>query len=295
MYIPYENVGGGVDIDPGGWPYRTESVSYGLGPKERKLISPKPAVLLASDLFMASRVRKRVFVMDHALHLVSSSRTARFTGERFDQYDLDVFLTCVKLAMGSSTPGNMLRIKTSRFLAAMGKRPGKAARDILIESLGRLESGLIQITDSKYSSTTRLLSRLLVNHDGTELILEPNQEITAIFKQTPGYHSFARERSSAGMDAVGKWLHGLTWSVKGQFLIDFDTLKSLSGLVSKSDAAVKAGTVKALAHLRDLGLVHHWEDRTGRRLILSRFRKEDAEGKCLMLVRQSCENCGNCS
>jgi hypothetical protein len=297
MYTPYENTGvASVDVDHGGWPYRTESIRHGLGPKERKLISPKPAVLLASDLFTASRFRKRCFVRDQELHLVSSSRTAKFTGERFDQYDLDLFLTCLHMAMGAASQnGVILRVKTSRLLAAMGKRSNKAARDVLIGSLGRLESGLIQITDSKYSSTTRLISRLLINHDGTELILKPNAEITAIFRQTPGCESFLRERFSGGLDPIAKWLHGLTWSVKGQFLIDFDTLKSLSGLTSKGDTALRVGMLKALAELRAMGHVHHWEDRTGRRLILSRFRREDAEGKCLMLVQQSCDNCGNCA
>lgn len=252
------------------------------GHLRRPLHLRKPSLYLVSNLFPALAASRRRVAADLLLETVSHTKTMRFTGERFDQRDLDVVLLCVQLAVenGSRTADFTL----NEMLRRLGCRVDAVKRDWLEKSLRRLEAGRIEIADERYSCRMRLLDRVLLDNAKGRCLIDLDAEAIGAFRSAPGLTAFIRERLSLRSNCLAKWLLGMLWVFPEDCLIDLPRLLSLSGFSTRSPAIFAAETRDALEMLRERGLIEGWTEMQAHRVAIRKATRKDDQRQCMLFL-----------
>lgn len=106
-----------------------------------------PNAVVRSALFPALGSQKRQFIKEKTLCSVQGV-TVIFTGEQFDQSDLDVYLEILNMACPFPL-GTPVRFSAYAMLKALGRNTGKTDHEWLHSVLIRLRGGTVDMTDHK--------------------------------------------------------------------------------------------------------------------------------------------------
>jgi hypothetical protein len=135
--------------------------SHALTCQEQHFLSLSPDLLFASNLFMARYARTRPRVRDFEVRSAVPSREARYTGERLDQFDLDVFLTCAQhVGIQPGPASGLVRIDLDKTARELFRDGSAETRGQIIASASpprgrvRIESG-----KGRFSCCLRLCTR----------------------------------------------------------------------------------------------------------------------------------------
>jgi len=214
---------------------------------------------LLSDLFTTGYMEASGFVHQKPLTTLARGKQFYYTGEIFDQWDLDVLMHCARHTKLGSAGARLLRLDPGKLLQSLNLRNDQRNRDKVFTSLYRLHSGQIEIHGERYRYLTRLINRLLLDENQRFCLLEANADLVASLRA--GRHASVdiRDRFTLGRNGLAKWMHGALMVFKGGFAADLDCLHRLCGSSAKTIKGFSQSTTRALDNLAKAGMVESWE------------------------------------
>jgi len=175
--------------------------------------------------------------------------TVYFTGEQFDQSDLDVYLELLHLAHGYPL-GTELEFSAYSILKALGRNTGSKDHQWLHAVLIRLRGGTVDMTDHK----TRYFGGLIEGGFKDELTKHYRISINPKFAALFGYGMWAsidrEQRRALGRDATAKALHAYYSSHANPTAHNIETLCEIAGLANSNKRQARATIVKAHEHMK---------------------------------------------
>ncbi len=257
--------------------------AHGITPSENRFLKFTPLFFLASDLFPAMYMRQRKGMAKLPLETISRSRKLAFTGEQFDQADLDVLLACFGEAIESGgLASNGIRLGFKEIVQNLKFRPGKAGREKVLTSLHRLEQARLEVYNTRYRLSLQPVNKLLLDAKKETCLLELHPIVRDTFKNIPGLRVFLQERASLGRNGLAKWLHAVSWANGGRFYMNINRMRSLAGLQTQPRKKTIEHLRQAVQLLDDNHLLRHMEVRGEQGIIMAGTRKDQQHDKCMM-------------
>nr|WP_193215507.1 plasmid replication initiator TrfA [Janthinobacterium sp.]QJS06062.1 TrfA protein, putative replication initiator [Janthinobacterium sp.] len=214
-----------------------------------------PNAVLRGALFSVSQ--RRAWVEGEVLASVEGN-VVKFTGQRFNQTDLDTWEMLVHLARLQPL-GNKVDFTAHALLKALGRGTGKSQHKQLADEIVRLRGGTVTIT---WTDTGKSYIGGLI-HDGARddltgrYIIELNSKMLTLYET--GYSQVDwGQRQALGANNLSKWLHGFYSSHAKPYPYKVRTLKNLCGSTSKDLRDFRRMLKASLADLVDVGLLVEW-------------------------------------
>ena len=213
-----------------------------------------PNAVFRSALFPAlNNKQKRKFIKEYKVYSISGLEVI-FTGEQFDQTDLDVYLEILNLA--KTVPlGQPVRFSAYSMLKALKWGVGGSQHKRLHSVLVRLCGGVIDANDH----TARYFGQLIfggirdeITHD-YEITINPN------FAKLFGFGLWSSidldQRRQLARNSTAKSLHAYYSTHAAPGLHRYDTLASIAGLDNKNRREMKASLIRAHEELKRVGFL----------------------------------------
>jgi hypothetical protein len=219
-----------------------------------------PNALLRSALFPALNPKQkenRRFLKNEKICSVAGLQVF-FTGEQFDQSDMDVYLEILNMARPYPL-GQPVRFSAYALLKALGLTTGGKDHSRLHSVLIRLCGGVLDITDHK----KRYFGQLIQGGIRDELTLNYEIIINPKFAVLFGFGMWAtidrEQRRALGRSATAKALHAYYSSHAAPSAHSFETLAELVGLTNSNKRRVRFDLIKAHERLKESGFLADYE------------------------------------
>jgi len=190
-----------------------------------------PNAILRSALFGVVR-RGRRRVLDREVIAAVGGVVIRFTGERLDQADLDVWEHCIHLTREQGL-GAYLTFSAHSFLKAIGRPTDGRSHRWLRASLKRLHNSEVEISVRRPSSPEegyqgRLLKRWEIADKGRHLIrLDP--KLAVLYEGHQWTKLVWQQRHRLKGHPLAQWLHGFFSTHREPLPYKVETLRKLCG------------------------------------------------------------------
>lgn len=199
-----------------------------------------PNAVFRSALFPALNNQTRTFVKKKKLFSVEGVDVI-FTGEQFDQSDLDVYLELLNLARPFPL-GTSVKFAAHALLKSLGRSVGANDYDWLHTVITRLTGGVVDITDHKKRYFGSLLDGGTRNDKTHEYDISLNTKFAVLF----GFGMWATidhaQRQAIGRNQTAKSLHVYYESHTNPDFHKIDTLAGIAGVAGKNK---KSTVIKA--------------------------------------------------
>jgi TrfA protein len=200
-----------------------------------------PNAVFRSALFPALNNQTRTFVKKKELFAVEGVKV-NFTGEQFDQTDLDVYLELLNLARPFPL-GTPVKFTAHALLKALGKKTvGSSDYDWLHAVITRLTGGVVDLRNNK----KRYFGSLLEGGKRDEITLEYEIRLNPEFAALFGFGMWATldhaQRQAIGRNQTAKSLHAYYSSHAAPSAHKIETLANVAGVQGKNK---KSTVVKA--------------------------------------------------
>lgn len=220
--------------------------------------SAAPNAVLRAALFpVINRKQSRQFVKSERLAAPRGLEVI-FTGERFDQTDLDVYLEILRLALPLPL-GQPVKFSAYALLKALGRPTGGTAHQWLHGVLTRLCGGVVDITDQK----KRYFGQLIFGGIRDELTLNYEIEINPKFAVLFGVGMWTgidrAERKALGRNDTAKALHAYYSTHTGRLVHEYETLAQYIDLKDSNPRKVKLKIISAHELLKEIGFLDGYE------------------------------------
>lgn len=217
-----------------------------------------PNIMFRSALFPALKFREgRPFLKQKQLFATKGGEVY-FTGEQFDQSDLDVYLEILNFAKLSPL-GTPVKFSAYAMLKALGRATGNANHKWLHSVLVRLRSGTVDMTDHKARYGGGLI-HIFVKDEITkeyEIIIDPR--FAALF----GFGMWATldkvQRYELGRNQTAKALHAYYSTHAAPGPHEYETLAEIAGLKNRNKRQLHADIIKAHEELKRVGFLSDYE------------------------------------
>lgn len=239
-------------------PYDSDHSLFPLSsPNKTTFRTQRLGTYLISDLFLGDYMAPSRFVHNKQLTTLARGKDLFFTGETFDQWDLDVLLHCVVNAPANARQACQIRFSPADLLRALNLRNNKLNQAQVFASLQRLHTGVIDIAGSDYRYMTRLINRVLIDRQQNQCLVEINNDVVTTFRSgsTP---MKLEDRRFLGRNGMAKWLFGATKVFEGGFTSTMDSLCALCGTPARQKRFFANRLGKALDLLADNGRIEDW-------------------------------------
>ena len=214
-----------------------------------------PNAVLRGALFSVSQ--RRTWAERELLASVEGIEI-RFTGQRFNQTDLDVWEMLVHLAR-MQPMGDRVDFTAHALLKALGRGTGKSQHKQLADEIIRLRAGTAEIswTGEQKSIIGGLVSKAYRDDETGRYIVILDQDIHKLYEN--GYSRVDwGQRQALGNNNLSKWLHGFYASHAKPYPYKVRTLKNLCGSNSKDLRDFRRMLKTSLAGLVKVGLITSW-------------------------------------
>lgn len=214
-----------------------------------------PNAVLRGSLFSVSQ--RRTWVERELLASVEGIEI-RFTGQRFNQTDLDVWEMLVHLARLQPL-GDRVDFTAHALLKALGRGTGKSQHKQLADEIVRLRAGTAEIswTGEQKSIVGGLISKAYRDDESGRYIVILDADIHKLYET--GYSQVDwGQRQALGNNNLSKWLHGFYASHAKPYPYKVRTLKDLCGSTSKDLRDFRRMLKASLDDLKDVGLITSW-------------------------------------
>lgn len=183
-----------------------------------------------------------------------------FTGEQFDQSDLDVYLELLKIACESPF-GTDCHFSAYSLLKALGRCTGNKDHKWLHSVLIRLRGGTVDMTDHQVRYFGGLLEGgfkdELTKHYATSI----NPAFARFFKAGLWASLDNQQRCALGRNQTAKALHAYYSTHAAPGPHTYEKLAGLVGLRNKQHRDMKANLIKAHDELKRIGFLSGYEVR----------------------------------
>jgi hypothetical protein len=213
-----------------------------------------PSAIFRSALFPSLNFKEgRPFLKQQEIYSVGGI-TVLFTGERFDQADLDVYLELLHLAAAQPL-GTELSFSAHSLLKAIGRSTGSSDHEWLHVVLTRLCGGVVDITDHR----VRYFGQLLQGGERDEVTSDYKISINPKFAELFTHGLWSKidhsQRQSLGRSMAAKALHAYYSTHAAPGPHNFNTLAGIIGLKAKTKRNRNATIVKAHETLKEAGFL----------------------------------------
>jgi hypothetical protein len=216
-----------------------------------------PNAVFRSALFPALNSQKRQFIKEKTLGSVQGV-VVIFTGEQFDQTDLDVYLELLNLAKPLPL-GTSVKFSAYSFLKSIGRQTGNKDHKWLHSVLIRLRGGTVDMTDHKKRYFGGLIEGGFKDEINKQYEITINPKFAVLF----GFGMWAtidrEQRRTLGRNHTAKALHTYYSSHAAPGTHNFETLAGIAGLTDKNPRKVKMKITAAHDHLKNVGFLDGYE------------------------------------
>lgn len=216
-----------------------------------------PNAVFRSALFPALNSQTRKFIKEKKVFSVGGLDVT-FTGEQFDQSDLDVYLEILNFA--KETPlGKPVRFSAYAMLKALGRATGNANHKWLHAVLVRLRGGTVEIVTEK----ARLFGGLIEGGIRDEITKHYDVVINPHYAKFFGFGLWScvdiDQRRQLAQKSTAKALHAYYSTHTDPAPHRYDTLAKIAGFDNKNSRAIKAKLIQAHEELKRIGFLLDYE------------------------------------
>ena len=213
-----------------------------------------PNGFLRSALFGAIAKGRRRFVKGEQIAALEGVEM-RYTGERLDQGDLDVWQTILHIARLQEL-GDECRITSYALLKLMGKTDTGKNRTTLHTRIIRLRANAVEIKQGRFSYIGGLVDEAFKDEKTQEWVIVLNPKLRVLFATDQFTQVEWAIRQTLEGKPLAQWLHGFYASHANPFPMLMDTLLNLAGSEDSSPTSARQTLRKALDAVTDASKAH---------------------------------------
>ena len=186
-----------------------------------------PNGFLRSALFGAIAKGRRRY-MDKELVAAVDGVEIRYTGQRLDQGDLDVWENVLH-AVRTQKLGSECRLTSYALLKLMGKTDTGKNRATLSARITRLVANALEVKQGRYSYMGSLITGAAKDEETQEWVIELNPKMRPLFAADQFTQVEWVVRHALDGHQLAQWLHGFYASHAKPFPMRIETLHRLCG------------------------------------------------------------------
>lgn len=214
-----------AELEPlSGAPLPKNVVTLPLWPESVRAV---PNGFLRSALFGAIRKGRRRYLKAEQLAALDGIEI-RYTGERLDQGDLDVWESVLH-AVRLQELGSQCRVTSYALLKLMGKTDTGKNRATLHERITRLRANAVEVRQGRYCYIGGLIAGAAKDEETQEWVIELDAKLRPLFAADQFTQVEWAVRHALNGQPLAQWLHGFYASHAKPFPIKVETLLNLSG------------------------------------------------------------------
>lgn len=202
----------------------TPSVQLPLWPDPVRAV---PNGFLRSALFGAIAKGRRRYIDGEQLAALDGIEI-RYTGQRLDQGDLDVWESVLH-AVRAQALGSQCRVTSYALLKLMGKTDTGKNRATLHKRITRLRAGTVELKQGRYVYIGGLIGEAFKDEETQEWVIELNPKLRALYGADQFTQVDWSVRHALDGKPLAQWLHGFYASHAKPFPIKIETLHRLCG------------------------------------------------------------------
>jgi hypothetical protein len=204
-----------------------------------------PNGFLRSALFGAIRKGRRRYFKAEQLAALDGIEI-RYTGERLDQGDLDVWESVLH-AVRLQELGSQCRVTSYALLKLMGKTDTGKNRATLYERITRLRANAVEVRQGRYCYIGGLIAGAAKDEETQEWVIELDAKLRPLFAADQFTQVEWAVRHALDGQPLAQWLHGFYASHAKPFPLKIETLHRLCG----SEATLMSDYAKTLRKALD--------------------------------------------
>jgi TrfA protein len=186
-----------------------------------------PNGFLRSALFGAIAKGRRRY-MERELVASVDGVEIRYTGQRLDQGDLDVWASILH-AVRQQDLDSKCRVTSYSLLMMMGKKDTGGNRETLHARITRLRANAVEVKQGRYTYIGGLLAGAAKDEKTQEWVIEIDAKMCPLFADDQFTQIEWEIRQTLNGQQLSQWLHGFYASHAQPFPIKVETLLKLSG------------------------------------------------------------------
>lgn len=204
-----------------------------------------PNGFLRSALFGAIRKGRRRYLKGEPLAAIDGIEI-RYTGERLDQGDLDVWESVLH-AVRLQELGSQCRLTSYALLKLMGKTDTGKNRATLHDRITRLRANALEVKQGRYTYIGGLIAGAAKDEETQEWVIELDAKLRPLYAADQFTQVEWAVRHSLDGQPLAQWLHGFYASHAKPFPLKVETLHRLCG----SEATLMSDFAKTLRKALD--------------------------------------------
>lgn len=204
-----------------------------------------PNGFLRSALFGAIGKGRRRYMDGEQLAALDGIEI-RYTGQRLDQGDLDVWESVLH-AVRLQELGSQCRLTSYALMKLMGKTDTGKNRATLHKRITRLRAGTVELKQGRYVYIGGLIGEAFKDEETQEWVIELNPKLRALYGADQFTQVDWAVRHALDGHQLAQWLHGFYASHAKPYLMKIETLHKLCG----SEQAVMSDYAKKLRKALD--------------------------------------------
>lgn len=213
-----------------------------------------PNGFLRSALFGAIAKGKRRYIDGEQLAALDGIEI-RYTGQRLDQGDLDVWESVLH-AVRLQELGSQCRLTSYALLKLMGKTDTGKNRVTLNKRITRLVASALTVKQGRYSYIGSLIAGAAKDEDTQELVIELDPRLRPLFAADQFTQIEWAVRHELDGQQLAQWLHGFYATHAKPFPMKVETLLNLSGGENADPYSGKQKLRKALDAVAEASATH---------------------------------------
>lgn len=186
-----------------------------------------PNGFLRSALFGAIAKGRRRFMKGEEVAALDGI-TIRYTGERLDQGDLDVWETVLH-AVRTQALGRQCRLTSYALLKVLGKTDSGKNRSTLQTRVERLRANAITMKQGRFSFVGGLIDEAYKDEETQEWVIVVNPKLRDLFAADQFTQVDWDVRHALSGHQLAQWLHGFYASHAEPYPMRMETLLKLAG------------------------------------------------------------------
>jgi hypothetical protein len=220
-------------------------------PRWPELTRGVPNGVLRSALFGAIKKGPRRYMQGEQIAALDGIEI-RYTGQRLDQGDLDVWESVLHIARLQAM-GEQCRFTAYSMLKLLGKTDAGTNRDTLHTRLMRLKANAVEVKQGRYSYAGSLIDDVYRDDKTHEYVLVLNPKLHPLFSADQFTQVDWSVRHALSGQPLAQWLHGYYASHAKPYPVNISTLLELSGSENDEPRSSRQKLRKALDAVVEAG------------------------------------------
>jgi hypothetical protein len=213
-----------------------------------------PNGFLRSALFGAIKKGPRRYIQGELIAAIDGVEI-RYTGQRLDQGDLDVWASVLHIVRLQEL-GCECRITSYALLKLIGKTDTGKNRAILQTRIERLRANAVTVKQGSYSYIGGLLTRAAKDENTQEWVIELDAKFHPLFAADQFTQIEWSVRHALDGKPLAQWLHSFYASHAKPYPMRVETLLELSGSENSSSTSARQTLRKAIDAVREASTLH---------------------------------------